>query len=325
MQPIGKKLHVKNGELWTSVAGTGSPTVIFLSGAGTVGLDYYELQQKVSATSTALIYDRMGIGYSSSCVLPRSSKMVVEELHELLETAQLPKPYILVAHSLGGLYARHFATVYSKDVSGLVLLDPAHEDYNQFMPPELNKLRKIPPNGQNEEPIKQKVYTSSGFLLTVASYRLGRMLLGIVPMVRKYQRIYRELFTQELKDWPKDIKDKLINDHASIQWLLAGSREAVNVDELYDEIRKARATPNIPTTILCSTEIDGFRKAVLAGETDALIAGEIEGKNKLYQRYLYSLKNGKLIELKCGHVSMPFRFPDVVAAAIKDMQNKKKS
>ena len=141
-------------------------------------------------------------------------------------------------------------------------------------------------------------------------------------MVRKYQKIYRKLFTEELKTWPTEIKEKLIKDHESIQWLLSGSREAANVDDLYEEIRNAKAIPNVPTTILCSLEIDDFRRVVLAGESDELIAKEIAGKNKLYKDYLSHLTEGKLIELNTGHVNMPFRQPAAVATAIKELQNR---
>jgi len=167
-----------------------------------------------------------------------------------------------------------------------------------------------------------KIYKSSGLLLKIASKSLGRRILGIVPMVRKYQKIYRKLFSEELKNWPIEIKGKLINDHESIQWLLSGSRETANVDDLYEEIRNAKVIPNIPTTILCSMEIDDFRRVVLAGETDELITKEIEGKKRLYQEYLSSLTEGKLIELKSGHVNMPFRYADTIASAIKEMQNR---
>lgn len=316
---IGQSFELKNGKIWASLIGNGGPTVVFISGAGTVGLDYYELQQKVSDTSSAFIYDRMGIGYSSSCILPRTSKMVVEELHELLDIAKLPKPFIIVGHSLGGLYARHFATLYQNEVLGLVLLDPAHEDYNHYMPEELNKLRKIKIDSKPKQP---KIYTSSGLLLKIASYSLGRKILGLVPVVKKFQKTYRKLFTEELKEWPNEIKERLINDHESIQWLLSGSREAANVDELYEEIRNAKAVPNVPTTILCSLKIDDFRRVVLAGESDELIAKEIDGKNRLYKEYLSHLTEGKLIELNTGHVNMPFRQPDAVALAIKDLQNR---
>lgn len=316
---IGKTFEIKNGKIWGSLVGNGSPTVVFISGAGTVGLDYYELQQKVSDKSSAFIYDRMGIGYSSNCILPRTSLAVTEELHELLEKAQLPKPFILVGHSLGGMYARHFATLYQKDVLGLVLLDPAHEDYNHYMPKELNKLRKIKLDIKPKQP---KIYTSSGILLKIASNGLGRKILGLVPIVRKYQKIYRKLFTEELKGWSNEIKEKLINDHASIQWLLSGSREAANADDFYEEIRNSGSIPNIPTTILCSMEIDDFKRVVMAGQSDELIAKEIDGKKRLYQEYLSKLTDGKLIELNTGHVNMPFRQPDAVALAIKELQNR---
>jgi hypothetical protein len=60
----------------------------------------------------------------------------------------------------------------------------------------------------------------------------------------------------------------------------------------------------------------------LAGESDELIAKEIDGKNRLYKDYLSHLTEGKLIELNTGHVNMPFRQPDAVTLAIKEMQNR---
>ena len=69
--------------------------------------------------------------------LPRTSGEVIDELRALLHVAEVPAPYLMVGHSLGGLYARHYAQRYPGEVSGLVLLDPAHEDYNAYMPKEL--------------------------------------------------------------------------------------------------------------------------------------------------------------------------------------------
>lgn len=43
---IGHKFELKSGKIWASQEGNGGPTVVFISGAGTVGLDYYELQKK---------------------------------------------------------------------------------------------------------------------------------------------------------------------------------------------------------------------------------------------------------------------------------------
>src|SRR3712207_8143669 len=52
---------------------------------------------------------------------PRSAAEVVADLHALLTVARVPGPYVLAGHSLGGLYARLYATTYHDAVSGLVL------------------------------------------------------------------------------------------------------------------------------------------------------------------------------------------------------------
>lgn len=316
---MGKTYEVKNGKIWASMIGTGKPAVIFLSGAGTVGLDYYEIQQRVSKDALALIYDRLGTGWSSVCNLPRTSKQVVEELHDLLAVSGVPGPSILVGHSLGGLYARHYATIYPEDVLGLVLLDPAHEDYDRFMPEELNRLRKLPTEEEKRKLVNRKPKNSPGFLVRMARNDLGRAVLERIPMVTKYQKVYTQLFSDELSKWPEEIRNQLVSAHSSVQWLLSGSREALNFYAVYEEVRNARPIPDIPTTILTSMEIDGFRRVVLMGETDELIAKEINGKSKLYENYLSSIKEGKLIEVKSGHVNMPFRHPDTVVSAILEM------
>jgi len=322
LSQIGRKSKVKNGEIWTSIIGQGSPAVIFLSGAGTVGLDYYEIQQGIAKETLAVIYDRLGIGLSSDCYLPRTSTQVIDELHELLTILDVPKPYILVGHSLGGLYARHYATIYKEDVFGLVLLDPAHEDYDRFMPEELNRMRKVPTNGAKKKVSVPKHRNSPSLLVRIANTNLGKAMLELVPIVAKYQKIYLKLFTEELRDWTEDIKNPLIHAHASVKWLLGGSRESLNVYDLYEEIRKAGKTLDIPITILNSVEIDGFRRVVLAGETEELIDKEIAGKRKLYQEYLSLVTEGKLIDLNAGHVNIHFRHPNAVVSAIREMVDK---
>ena len=114
--------------------GGGSPAVVFLAGGGAVGLDYLNVQQRAAELTTSVIYDRAGTGWSERVELPRASVEVIDELRALLRVAEVPAPYVMVGHSLGGLYARHYAQRYPGEVSGLVLLDPAHEDYNAYMP-----------------------------------------------------------------------------------------------------------------------------------------------------------------------------------------------
>ena len=55
--------------------------------------------------------------------MPRTAQDVTSDLHALLAAAQVPGPYILVAHSLGGLFVRLYAQTYPDQVRGLVLVD----------------------------------------------------------------------------------------------------------------------------------------------------------------------------------------------------------
>jgi pimeloyl-ACP methyl ester carboxylesterase len=61
----------------------------------------------------------------------------VAELHALLQAAEIPGPYVLVGHSLGGLFARLYAATYPNEVVGMVLVDAYSELQEDVMPPEL--------------------------------------------------------------------------------------------------------------------------------------------------------------------------------------------
>jgi pimeloyl-ACP methyl ester carboxylesterase len=55
--------------------------------------------------------------------MPRTALDVVGDLHALLAAARLPGPYLLVGHSLGGLFARLYAQTYPDQVCGIVFVD----------------------------------------------------------------------------------------------------------------------------------------------------------------------------------------------------------
>ncbi|HEU5239957.1 MAG TPA: alpha/beta fold hydrolase, partial [Pyrinomonadaceae bacterium] len=56
------------------------------------------------------------------------SQEVIKDLHTLLVKANIPSPFILVGHSFGGMNVRLYASQYSQEVVGMVLVDSVHED-----------------------------------------------------------------------------------------------------------------------------------------------------------------------------------------------------
>jgi len=69
-------------------------------------------------------YNRPGYGNSQETDTARDGATIVEELRQTLTHKGLAPPYILVGHSLGGLYMQLFAKRYPQEVCGLVQVDP---------------------------------------------------------------------------------------------------------------------------------------------------------------------------------------------------------
>lgn len=134
--PLTEKhlVRINNGRRMNIVcAGTGAPTVIFETGLGANLLTWQKLAAPVSHVTRACFYDRAGYGYSDPSRTPSTATSTVEDLHQLLRRAHVRRPVVLVAHSIGGLYATLYADLYRDDVAGLVLIDPsfAEQDKNE--------------------------------------------------------------------------------------------------------------------------------------------------------------------------------------------------
>lgn len=77
----------------------------------------------IANDSTAFAYSRAGYGQSEPVSSPRDGHRIVEELRAVLHEKGLHPPYVLVGHSLGGLYMQLFARQHPDDVAALVLVD----------------------------------------------------------------------------------------------------------------------------------------------------------------------------------------------------------
>lgn len=127
--PAGKAgLHVH-----MRVEGSGPRTVIFESGLGDTLSVWDAVQPRVAAGCARTVsYDRAGYAGSDMADTPRDAAHIVAELRTALARRNIRPPYVLVGHSLGGLYMQYFARNYPQDVAGLVLVDSSF--WNQRLP-----------------------------------------------------------------------------------------------------------------------------------------------------------------------------------------------
>ncbi len=113
-------------KMWAEVSGHGSPVVILINGGGdTIETEWTQVIPSINSITTVLAYDRVGEIKSQPLtnLEPRTAKDVVNRLRLLLKALNLKPPYILVAHSIGGLYAQYYAKNYPSEISGIVTID----------------------------------------------------------------------------------------------------------------------------------------------------------------------------------------------------------
>lgn len=103
--------------------GQGSPAIVLEAGGGNDGLTWIAMQPKLAVHTKVCSYDRAGMGWSDARPGVRDADHIAAELHELLRSAGVQTPVILMGHSLGGLIIRDYAAHYSKEVAGLVFED----------------------------------------------------------------------------------------------------------------------------------------------------------------------------------------------------------
>jgi pimeloyl-ACP methyl ester carboxylesterase len=138
--------------------GTGSPTVVLIAGYRNNG-EIWTVEPAPGRTAVfsgvakftrVCAYDRPGtlldqthLSRSDPVPMPRAAEDIASELHVVLAKmeASLSKPgtggppYVLVGHSLGGLFARLYAGLYPNEVAGLVLVDAYPESMTRHLGP----------------------------------------------------------------------------------------------------------------------------------------------------------------------------------------------
>jgi pimeloyl-ACP methyl ester carboxylesterase len=106
------------------ILGKHGPVVAFVSGLGGDRKGWRTVAEQIAPCTRALIYDRPGIGDSKPVPqTPVIAGAVAEDLQKLLVASHLPGPYLLVGHSLGGLYVQSFARAHPSETAGIVLVD----------------------------------------------------------------------------------------------------------------------------------------------------------------------------------------------------------
>src|SRR5579871_456509 len=133
----GRRLNLK-------CSGSGLPTVVLMAGLGSWSPVWFSTQPEIAKRTHVCTFDRAAYGFSDAPPKPQVLSDVPEDLHRALKAANLPGPYILIGHSVGGLEARMFAERWPEEVAGMVLVDTslAAQSLNQAKWPQFDESEK---------------------------------------------------------------------------------------------------------------------------------------------------------------------------------------
>ena len=121
-----------------------------MSGADQASDSWHAADQKsptvyddIQKTTRVCAYDRPGVLHrdqtlsrSDPVPQPTSAQDEVNDLVALLKAADVPGPYVLIAHSLSGTIARVFAGEHPDEVKGIVFVDGTTPEFRAQMTPE---------------------------------------------------------------------------------------------------------------------------------------------------------------------------------------------
>ena len=133
-QVPGRLIDVGGHAMHIIVTGTGTPAVVIIPGLGESSAGWQPIQHGLASGTTVCTYDRPGLGWSDPAPSRPTAAGMAHDLRMLLTGAGIPPPFVLVGHSLGGLVARMFISLYPGEVAALALIDSSHPQQSWRLP-----------------------------------------------------------------------------------------------------------------------------------------------------------------------------------------------
>jgi hypothetical protein len=140
LAPPGERYYVDGDKYQIHVFCTGNstdskgkklPTVLFEAGDGPFEGGMIQVAENGISNGSISRYcysDRPGIAWSDNAPSPFSAGMAADVLSEALARAGEEGPWILASAGVGSIYSRIFSSRHGRDIFGLLMIDPLHED-----------------------------------------------------------------------------------------------------------------------------------------------------------------------------------------------------
>ncbi|MGG4342036.1 alpha/beta fold hydrolase [Paenibacillus lautus] len=124
IEPYGQHVSVDGKNMNVLIQGEGKETIVLLPGYGTAApaLDFKLLIDELSPHYKVVAVEPFGYGLSDGTEKERTTENIVSEVHEALQQLNINK-YILMGHSITGIYGIDYVNKYPNEVTAFVGID----------------------------------------------------------------------------------------------------------------------------------------------------------------------------------------------------------
>jgi pimeloyl-ACP methyl ester carboxylesterase len=123
--------YIEDHRIAYRVFGAGQPVVVMISGLGDGMATFEDVATEIARSATVIIYDRAGYGGSDAVEGARDARAAERELSALLDRSGVSGPYVVLGHSVGGLYAEYYASEHAEEIAALILEDSRPADFRR--------------------------------------------------------------------------------------------------------------------------------------------------------------------------------------------------
>ncbi len=122
---VGEDVLVNGKNIRVSTAGEGDKTIVLLSGMGTPSpiIDFRPLADKLSKQYRVVTLEYAGNGLSDDSSASQTNQVKVEEIRSTLTQLKIKPPYILMPHSVSGIYCLEYMNTYPEEVEAMIGID----------------------------------------------------------------------------------------------------------------------------------------------------------------------------------------------------------
>lgn len=141
--PPRRTLRTPAGAIEYVLSGKGAPSIVLFNGSGVTLEGWLRLYPEIESIGTVLAWNRFGAGGSGQPLQPQTGAAVTASARELFAHAGVAPPYLVVGHSLGGLYANLYARLHPSEVGAVVLLEATHPRDREMLKGHESQLASV--------------------------------------------------------------------------------------------------------------------------------------------------------------------------------------